>query len=167
MLIGHLVENVDEHRQTVNLSSITAHGYDTVPIILTAPNTQSNNDNYPIPRVRNVTTTSFEISVCLDDGNSTCGHPTPEDIAVVVVDPDKVACSEYIDAGTQTVTTNGGNTPLTYNKTFANMPYIFASAQTNNQGNHIAANVWVDDMTTTQANLIGCVHQGIGNNCTS
>jgi hypothetical protein len=104
-MVGYLAENVTGTRQTITIADITDHTYDATPIILATPNSQSNNDNYPIPRIRNVTTTSFEISICLDDGNTTCGTASPEDVGLFIVDTDKASCAENFAVGTTTVTT--------------------------------------------------------------
>jgi len=100
---GYLVKNIASTRQTINFADITSHIYSQAPIVLATPNTQNGNDSYPIPRIRNVTTTGFEISICLDDGNSTCGNPSPEDIGIFVVDRDKASCAENFDTGIKAV----------------------------------------------------------------
>jgi hypothetical protein len=157
VLTGFLVESVVDDWLYVPFTT----GYSITPVVLATPQTQSNGENYPIPRVRNVTTAGFELSVCLDSALATCDpNPNPEDIAIFVVDMDKVAMVDGMDAGIMGTATNGANTALTYNKTFLNVPYIYTTSQTYSQGvNNMAPIAWVDGLTLTTANFIGCVHQ--------
>lgn len=105
--------------------------YDSTPIVIATPVTANNGDNYPIPVIRNVTNTGFEIAVCVDDGNDACAAaPSAEDIDFIVVNADLVANYSWIAAGTTTVDTDGSDTALSFGTTFANTPAVWASAQT-------------------------------------
>lgn len=165
-LIWHQVTALDDNRVTINYSSFTTVSFDSTPLILATPNSQNNGDNYPIPRIRNVTTGSFDVSVCLDRGATTCdATANNEDLAIFVVDQDTVACSAGIQAGTVTAATNGANTSFSYGQTFVNTPYVFTTAQTSSQWNNIATHSWVDDITAISANILWCTHQGTANAC--
>jgi hypothetical protein len=102
--------------------------------VFATPQTDANGNNYPIPRIRNITTTSFELSVCVDRGQPTCDTTAlGENIGIVVVDTDLAPLVPGIDIGTRVTASNGSNTPITFNKTFGAIPSIFTTAQTSSQ----------------------------------
>ncbi|GBE06374.1 hypothetical protein BMS3Abin10_02024 [bacterium BMS3Abin10] len=144
--------------------------YANTPVVLVTPVTDSNGNNYPIPAVSAVNTTGFDVSLCVDAGSSTCEATYSQETAhYFVFDVDKANQLSWIDAGTKSsVSTDGSSTSLTFGKTFSNAPSVWTTAQTYSQGGNIASVTWADDdMTTTGVTLIGCVHQGTGNVCTS
>ena len=63
------VEDVAANRWTTVLLHKT---YNSVPVVIATPSTDANGNNYPIPLIRNITTTSFEISLCVDNGSPSC-----------------------------------------------------------------------------------------------
>ena len=44
---------------------------------------------------------------------------------------------------------------------------MWTTSQTSSQGANVAVTTWVDDITLVGANIIGCVHQGTANDCTT
>lgn len=139
----------------IAFADITAKVYNVPPIVLATPQTQSNGDNPPIPRVRNVTTTGFELSVCVDAGDTTCAPSlNDESVGIVLVDTEKASCAEHITYGTTSVTTDGVGTPFVFGQTFTNAPYVWVTPQTSNQGDNIAAVTWVTPITTTGASFV-------------
>lgn len=158
-----LVSDVDENRISISYSSfISWHTFTSAPIVLATPQTQNNWDNYPIPRIRNVTATWFDLSICLDTGSITCDpNPNAEDIGIFVVDVDAALCIDNIDIGTTIIDTDGTDTAFTFNDTFTNEPYVFTTPQTSSQWNNIAATAWVDDnaLDVNGSDFIWCVHQ--------
>lgn len=146
--------------------------YTQNPIVLVTPSTQNNWENYPIPRVRNVTTTYFELSSCVDKWEVTCdASSSSETFDFFVWDRDIIDSTPWISAGIKTVTTAWGNTLTSFGTTFSNIPYVFTTPQSSNQWSNIWSTAWVDDINTSQANLIWCVHQAGSawnvNTCTS
>lgn len=83
--------------------------------MLATPNTDNNGNNYPIPVISNITTTSVTISSCVDAGDPTCAAgASNEDFALLVVDGDKSACVDNIEAGATTISTDGADTAFTF-----------------------------------------------------
>ena len=80
--------------------------YGQTPVVLATPVSTNNGDNYPIPVLRNITTTSFEMKICVDTANALCNTTAAaEDIHYFVFDRDIAATLSWIDVGIQTVTT--------------------------------------------------------------
>ena len=108
--------------------------YSTPPLVLITPVTDNNGNNYPIPQIRNVTTNSFELTVCVDEGDIFCSTMVnSEDVHYFVIDRDLVDQLSWIDAGVVSVASDGSDTSVVFNKTFANNPYVFTTSQTSNQ----------------------------------
>jgi len=145
--------------------------YNSAPIVVAAPVTENSvNENYINRVITSVTTTGFDIRLCIDAGTSDCTPPeADETIHYFVFDVDEVNTYPWIAVGTQIgVTTNAADTAISFGKTFSNAPLVWVQSQTYNQaGNQMAASAWVDDITTTGANIQGCTHQGISNTCDS
>lgn len=162
---------------TINLTG----SYATAPVVLATPvttancpgtcsgTTAGNGGMYPIPLVRNVSTTSFEISMCIDGGNTTCDTgASTETFHYFVFDIDDAANYDWIEVGTTSnVDVGGANTAQSYSTSFAATPYVWTQAQTYSQGGNIGAVAWVDDFTTSGFNYIGCSHTGAGDTCDS
>lgn len=144
--------------------------YNKTPIIIGIATTQ-NNDNSPfIPVIHSINKTHANISLCRDNGATTCDNNyLPENIHYAVFDIDKTNNYSWIEVGKINATTNGNTNSLSFNKTFTNTPYIFALPQTYNIGssvtNGIAAHSWFTSPSTSGANIIGCDHPGTGDNC--
>lgn len=108
--------------------------YSTVPYVFVTPSTENTTDTYPIPLVRNVTTAGFEITSCVEQGNTVCSTTAnPEDFHYFVVDPSEVSGLSWMDVDTVSTAGNGGDTAVTFNKTFANTPYVFTTPQSYSQ----------------------------------
>jgi cysteine-rich repeat protein len=170
VIVPHRATDIDENTQTISYSAFTTHTYGTNPIVLATPNSQNNSDNYPIPRISNITKTGFDISICMDAWATTCDPaPNPEDIAIFVVDTTLATCRDDIETGITSVTTNGTNTAFTFATGFSNVPYIYTTPQTSNQWNNIAVTAWVDNvgLSTAWAQFIWCSHQWVGDTCTA
>lgn len=131
------------------------HPYHSPPVVVATVITDNNGDNAAFPAVRNVTTGGFEIAVCVDDGGSSCASsPSAEDIDYFVINLDVVDDYSRIDAGLITAPTDGSNTLVTFNTTFGTAPLVWSTPQTYSQAGDIAATVWIDDITTSAANLL-------------
>ncbi len=170
---------------SLNWTSITLSGtYASAPVIIATPVTAVNCEAqgscagnstgggggmYPIPIVRNVTTTGFDISMCVDGGNTACSTGvSAETFHWFAFDVDDAANYDWIEVGTTTnVDVSGGNTSGTFTTSFATAPVVWTQAQTYSQSGNIGAVAWVNDTVTTSAfTYIGCTHQGTGNSCT-
>ncbi len=162
---------------TVNLSN----SYNSPPVIIATPVTANNcpgtcsgNDAghggmYPIPLVKNVSASSFKISMCIDGGSSSCDTGVgAETFHYFVFDIDDTENYDWLEVGTTTVATNGSNTSETYTTSFSNTPHVWTQAQTYSQSGEIGAVAWVNDNNSTSGfTYIGCVHTGTGNSCDS
>lgn len=141
------------------------------PPILIGIVTSNNNDNSPfIPIIHSINTTHANVSLCRDNGDTTCDNNyLSENVHYAVFDITKTNNYSWIHVGKVNATTNGGATSFSFGKTFSNSPYIWALPQTYNIGgtvtNGIGAHSWFTSVTTTGANLIGCDHPGIGDVC--
>lgn len=162
---------------SVNISDHTSvtvefqNSYSSTPLVIATPVTQNgdtgDDDSSLIPVIESINTTHIEFNICQDNGASTCDSTVnQETIHYFVFDVDAELPS-WMVIGTQSTTPNGADTAITFGKTFSNVPYVFTQSQTNNQGSNIAAIAWVDDITTSGANLLGCTHQGIADACDS
>ena len=144
--------------------------YSSTPVVIVSPVTDIiDDDNYRMPLIYEITTTGFNITMCEDQGASTCDLTYAEEgMHYFVFDVDATLPS-WIAIGTLSgVTTAGGDSAVTWGKTFSNAPRVWVQSQTYGQsGRNQAAGAWVDDITTSGANIQGCVHQGTGNSCTS
>lgn len=157
--------------------------YNIIPVILATPvstancpgtcsgTSAGNGGMYPIPLVRNVSLTGFEISMCVDGGSATCSTGmNTETFHWFAFDAEEAANYDWIEVGTTTdVATNGSDTNETYTTSFAATPHVWTQAQTYSQGGEIGAQAWVDDNgeTTSGFTYVGCVHTGVGNVCDS
>ena len=174
IIVGYNVTNVDDTVQSINYSTFTNNTYSSPPIVLATPQTDNSTNNYPIPVIRNITTGWFDISICLDAWDATCASSPPtEDISIFVVDTDRSACTDHIEAWTIDVATNWSDTAFTFTNAFTNLPYVFTTPQTSNQWWNIAAHAWVDDgsLSVNWWDFVGCVHQAWNlpdfDNCTA
>jgi len=168
-IVPYRAIGVDDGRETINFVDITSREYLSPPLVLATPNDASNWNNYSIPRIRNVTQTSFELSRCVDAGSATCttGLNT-EDIGLFIVDVDKAQCTDNIDAGTWSFATAGASVWFAFNDTFTNSPYVYVTPQTANQWNNIATHAWLDwTATLAWGSIIWCSHQWTGDTCTA
>jgi len=144
--------------------------YTSTPIVIATPATQNgdvgDDDSSLILVIEELNTTHVTFNICQDNGETTCDTTVNEEtIHYFVFDVDATYPS-WIAVGVQSsVATDGSDTAITFGKTFSNTPYVFTQSQTNNQGNNIAPIAWVDDITTTGANFLGCTHQGIADAC--
>jgi hypothetical protein len=129
----------------------------------------TNGGEPPIPTVRNVTTTGFDISMCIDDGLTTCStSKLAETVDWFAFEAGTTDDFSWIEVGTSTVSTNGSDTSITLKNAMVNTPAVWTQAQTYSQGGNIAAHAWTEDtatMSNTAIILIGCTHQGTGDGC--
>lgn len=146
--------------------------YSSVPIVIATPVTQnagsSDDDSALIPVIEAINNTHVIFNLCQDNGQTTCDTTVVEErIHYFVFDTDKELPSWIAIGKEESVDTDGSDTQINFGKNFENVPYVFTQAQTNNQGNYISAVAWADDITTSQANIIGCTHRGTANSCDS
>ncbi len=152
------------------------NNYDSSPVVLATPNTTvncagtctgnsiGNGGYYPIPLVKDVNETGFNFSMCVDGGNQACSTGmSTETFHWFAFDVDAANKFSWIDVGTKTgVATNGANTAQTLNGSMSAIPDVWTQAQTYSQNGNIGPVAWVDDMTTTGFNYVGCVHGAPG-----
>ena len=70
----------------------------SIPIVLATPNSDNNTNNYPLPVITNISTTSFDIRSCVDAGDVSCDtSANNEDFAIFIIDTDKAACVDHIE----------------------------------------------------------------------
>jgi len=151
--------------------------YSSNPVILAAPVTAANCEDagtcmgnstaqntggrYPIPVIRNVGTTSFDMAMCVDDGGETCAADPgveSETFHWFAFDVDDVGSYSWIDAGTtSSVSVDGTATAETFNLTFSSTPAVWTQAQTYSQAGQIGAHAWVNPKSTTGFSYVGCV----------
>lgn len=144
--------------------------YTEIPFVFVTPVTENTTDTYPIPLVRNVTTGWFQITSCVEQGNSVCSTTAnDEDFHYFVVDSWDVAGLSWMDVDTISTATDGSDTSVSFNKTFANTPYVRTTPQTYNQWWNNGMVAWVDDGTLSASSMdvIGCRHNGNGDGCTA
>lgn len=143
--------------------------YSSTPIIIAIPSTDTDSDNnYLIPTIHSINSTSARVSLCEDAGNSDCSAIVEtETLNYMVFDPIEANKLSWIDVGMKNlVNTNGGNNLINFGKVFSSAPYVFTQAQTYNLGgNKLSSTSWVHSITTSTAQLIGCDHPGTGNSC--
>ncbi len=144
--------------------------YNQTPIIIAITASQNNDDSPFIPIIHNINTTHANISLCRDNGATTCDNNyLQEDVHYVIFDINKSNKYEWLEVGRVNAITNGVNTAFSFNKTFSNAPYIWALPQSYNIGssvaNGIAAHSWFTSITTTNANIVGCDHPGTADTC--
>jgi hypothetical protein len=144
--------------------------YGTTPLVLATPATQNGaageDDSALIPTISNINTTGMTISICQDNGAATCDLTvTSETLHYFVIDVEKANSFSWMAAGTQSVTTDGEDTVISYGKTFSNIPILWLTPQTYSQGGNISAIAWAEDITvrgSTSGPVVGCVHQAPG-----
>lgn len=170
-ILGETGEETFSVGDTSTHSITFSNNYESIPVIIASPVTENSAfDNYIIPVITDITNTGFNLRLCIDAGATDCAAPEAEEkIHYFVFDIEATQNYDWIEVGTkQGVITNGGDTEISFSKSFTNTPLLFVQSQTYNQaGNQIAASAWVDDITTTKANIQGCTHQGTGNSCDS
>ncbi|HDK42536.1 MAG TPA: DUF2341 domain-containing protein, partial [Candidatus Pacearchaeota archaeon] len=176
-LIGEIGEtNVSD---SLNWSWIFfSNSYASAPVVIATPvsytncpgtcsgTSAGNGGMYPIPLVKDVTITGFNLSMCIDGGSTTCTTgASSETFNYFVFDVDAVSSLSWIDVGTVTnVATDGTDTNFNFGHTFTNAPALFVSANTYNQGGNISPIAWADNSgtSTTGGQILGCVHQAPG-----
>jgi len=144
--------------------------YSSTPYVFATPISYNNWDNSPVPLIRNITTNSFQIASCTDNGTSNCDlSANDEDYNYFVVDPNEVSSVSWMDVGIVSASANGSDTAVSFNKIFANNPYVWASSQTYSQWWINGLHVWIDDgtLSTNSMDLIGCVHDWSSDSCLS
>lgn len=145
--------------------------YEQKPIVIATPASQNaaahEEDNSFIPVVKDVSAQGFNISLCRDNATTTCDSTTDlESVHWVAINEQRLDDYDWIAAGTTTgLAGDGSDTAMSFGKTLSANPYVFATPQTYNQSD-LAMAVWVDDITTSGANAIGCVHEGTTDSCT-
>lgn len=146
------------------------YDYEYPPVVVAVPVTDTDSDsNGLIPVITNVTNTSFWINLCEDAGLEYCSATVEEEtVNYFVFDVNKTDKYSWIDVGTVVGRTNGSDTIATFNLTFTNAPYVWASVQTDsNGGSYIAPTIWTDTALTTAVELLGCEHPGTADACGS
>ena len=144
--------------------------YNEIPFVFVTPVTENTTDTYPIPLVRNITTWWFQITSCVEQGNSICSTTAnDEDFHYFVVDPGDVVWLSWIDVDMVSTDTDGSDTTVSFNKTFVNAPYVRITPQTYNQWWNNWMVAWIDDgtLSTNSMDMVGCRHNGNGDWCTA
>lgn len=146
------------------------NSYNSTPVIIAIPATQNNDESAYSIAVHSINTTNANISLCRDNGATTCDTSyTAEEVHYMIFDVDVAATYSWIDVGRINVTTNGNTNSFTFSSTFSNTPYIFGLPQTYNINsivtNGIAAHSWFPSVSTAGASIVGCDHPGTLNDC--
>ena len=157
----------------VNRTTKTIHftqTYSKIPIIIGIVATQNNDDSPFIPVIHSINKTDAVISLCRDNGATTCDNNYLEEtVNYAIFDITKANNYSWLEVGNISTLTDGSATSFNFNKTFSNAPSIWALPQTYNIGssvtNGIAGHSWFTSITTTSANIIGCDHPGTANTC--
>lgn len=141
--------------------------YSEIPVVIATPTTRNriNLNDTPIPAVSSVNTTHVNITICMDDGSTTC--PTTvaeEDLHYFVFDMNVSNNASWLEVGRIDVVTDGNTDTITFNKTFSNAPDMFGLAQTFNPST-IAPVTWFPTITTINATVVACDHPGTGDTC--
>ena len=144
--------------------------YNSKPVIIAIPATQNNDESAYIPIIHSINTTQINISLCRDNGATTCDNSyAAEDVHYMVFDPVIANNYSWMDIGRVNVTTNGVANSFSFSSTFSNIPYVFGLPQTYNistiVSDGIAAHSWFPTITTTGADIVGCDHDGIVDSC--
>ena len=145
--------------------------YDDTPALFMTPKSENAGGEVPyIPIIHSINTTHANVSLCQDNGAITCDLTyINEEVSYMIFDINKTNNLSWIEIGSISASTNGATIPISFSKTFDNIPYIFAQTQTYNINsiitNGIAAHSWFPTITTTTAQIVGCDHPGIANNC--
>ena len=146
------------------------NSYSSTPVIIAIPATQNNDNSAYSVAVHSINTTNANISLCRDNGATTCDNSyVAEEVHYMIFDVDVAATYSWIDVGRVNVTTDGNPNPLTFSSTFSNTPYVFGLPQTYNistiVSNGIAAHSWFPSVSTTGADIVGCDHDGTVDSC--
>jgi hypothetical protein len=144
--------------------------YSQTPILIAIAASQNNDDSAYIPILHSINTTHANISLCRDNGATTCDNSyTAETVNYAIFDITKSNFQSWIEVGTVDALTDGSVTPFVFGKTFTSSPSVFALPQTYNIDgtvtNGIAAHSWFDTTSTTGASIVGCDHPGTADDC--
>lgn len=108
--------------------------YSSPPVVIPTPITVNDGENYPIPLIRDVSTTGFFISACVDKGNSLCGPSTQtHSFDYMVFDRDVAKLYSRIDVGVLSSSTLGLGDYFSLRSVFDVSPYVWTAAQTYSQ----------------------------------
>ena len=122
------------------------------------------------PIIHSINTTHANVSLCRDNGAATCDLTYGlEEVTYMAFDVDRTNNLSWAEIGFVDAPTNGATTSFSFTNSFSNTPYIFGQPQTYNIGgvvsNGIGAHSWFPSITTTGADIVGCDHPGIANDC--
>ncbi|MFP4402397.1 MAG: hypothetical protein ACLFPL_04145 [Candidatus Nanoarchaeia archaeon] len=157
------VQNNENHIITFS------HSYGSTPLLFMTPKTQNNDDSAYIPVIHSINTTHANVSLCRDNGATTCDSTyLSEDVSYLVFDINKTNALDWIEVGTVNAPVSDSTQSFSFSKVFDNTPYVFSQAQTYNLGgNEMAASSWFTTVSTTGATIDGCAHPGTANDCSS
>lgn len=169
---------------SLDWTSITfSSSYSSTPVVIVTPVTANNCEAvgtcagnstsvdtggmYPIALVRNVSTTGFDLAMCVDGGSETCDVDpgvSSETFHWFAFDSDDDDSYDWIEVGTTaSVSVDGTATAETYSTSFASTPDVWTQAQTYSQGDQIGAHAWVTPKSTSGFSYVGCVMSPIAN----
>lgn len=104
------VEEVDKSWVTY----VFQKDYAQTPVVIATPYKSGNMDRYSVPRIRNVTTEGFELSVCTDSAIAWCDPDSFADyVDIVVFDRKKASALSWIDVGSVSVPVDGSPVSFT------------------------------------------------------
>lgn len=160
---------IELYNRTSKIINLT-NEYSKEPVIIAIPGTQNNDDSAYVPIINSINTTNVNISLCRDDGATTCDtNYNPETLHYMIFDVEKANNFSWLEVGKINVTTDGAANSFSFGKTFSNSPVLFGLPQTYNidsvVSNGIGAMAWFPSSTTTGADIVGCDHPGTGNDC--
>jgi PKD repeat protein len=104
------------------------------PVVVATTNTDDGGQPARTVSVRNVTATAAELRVCASDGADGCEPYGTERVGYLVVDAERAAAVEGVEAGTVSVGAEGtfpdGAVSVDYRTAHATAPVVLANAQT-------------------------------------
>ncbi|MEX2368917.1 MAG: H-type lectin domain-containing protein [Candidatus Paceibacterota bacterium] len=134
------------------------------PIVVGTTNSD-NNGNGLIFEARNVTEASAEVRICKALGSSGTGcdpaATSTETAGYLVLSANRLNQSNILGVEGETVSLSGGESgaqSVSFNKSYAQAPYVFASVQTSNGNDGVEAKI--DSVTTTGFNISLCEPNG-------
>ncbi len=141
-MVAGVMENVSEHWKTVALPVQFA----TQPVILTQVTTR-NEASAVVVRLRNVSTTQFQVRLQEEEGND--GKHLVEKVAWIAMEKGAQGGSTPFEVNTWLINSNPVNKTL--GQIFPGQPDFFACLQTNNDSD--PANVRIDNLTQTNLDI--------------
>lgn len=142
-LVGGVMKNTTHRWKTISFPV----QFGTKPIVF-AQVVSENETSTVIARVRNISTTQFQVQLQEQEDND--DTHTEEDVAWIAIEPGSTGSIFPFDAGS--ILASSANTPISFNENFAQSPAFIAMLQTNNESN--PATIRYNSVTNSGANVM-------------